>query len=107
MTQKQTGQHCPFLNRSDARCVENFSLDRLKHSLRHCFGNYAACPTYIELLVERRTRRAAAAAASASASALAVNQSNDGRPVVQVFVHGRNARKRPPTAPSGGAIAAV
>lgn len=51
------GQHCPFLNRSDPRCAGNFSLDRLGHALRHCFGQYAACPTYVELLVERRARR--------------------------------------------------
>jgi hypothetical protein len=51
------GQHCPFLNRSDARCAGYLSLDRLGHALRHCFGQYASCATYVELLVERRARR--------------------------------------------------
>jgi hypothetical protein len=51
------GDHCPFLNRSDARCSRNFSLDRLNNTYDYCFGEYAACSTYLELLVERRVRR--------------------------------------------------
>jgi len=51
------GDHCPFLNRSDARCSKNFSLDRLNNTYDYCFGEYAACSTYLELLVERRVRR--------------------------------------------------
>lgn len=51
------GHHCPFLNRSDARCSRNFSLDRLNNTYDYCFGQYAACSIYLELLVERRVRR--------------------------------------------------
>ena len=51
------GHHCPFLNRSDARCSQNFSLDRLNNTYDYCFGQYAACSVYLELLVERRVRR--------------------------------------------------
>ena len=49
--------HCPFLNRSDARCSTHFSLDSLSDAFDHCVGAYADCPTYRELLAERRTRR--------------------------------------------------
>jgi hypothetical protein len=55
-------EHCPFLNRSDARCSENFNIDHLRHAFRFCFGRYKACTTYVELLVERRIRRNGAAA---------------------------------------------
>lgn len=51
------GHHCPFLNRSDSRCSRNFSLDRLNNTYDYCFGQYAACSIYLELLVERRVRR--------------------------------------------------
>lgn len=54
--------HCPFLNRSDARCSNNFSLERLHNTYDFCFGNYARCSVYLELLVERRLRRARQAA---------------------------------------------
>lgn len=49
--------HCPFLNRADTRCSNHFSLDRLGHAFQHCFNQYKSCPTYLELLVERRVRR--------------------------------------------------
>jgi DNA-binding GntR family transcriptional regulator len=49
--------HCPFLNREDARCANHFSLDRLDHAFHHCFGSYSACPTYHEMLTERRYRQ--------------------------------------------------
>ncbi|HEX8341822.1 MAG TPA: hypothetical protein VF624_13005 [Tepidisphaeraceae bacterium] len=29
----------------------------MQHAYRHCFAEYKACPTYLELLVERRVRR--------------------------------------------------
>ena len=61
--------HCPFLNRADARCSQNFHLDSLGHAFRHCFGQFKACPTYIELLVERRVKRVMAGAVSSAASA--------------------------------------
>ncbi|MCC6423118.1 MAG: hypothetical protein IT447_06520 [Phycisphaerales bacterium] len=52
-----TGPHCPFLNRSDERCGDHFRLDHLHHAYKYCFDRYAACPVYLELLVERRVRR--------------------------------------------------
>ena len=54
------GRHCPFLNRTDARCARHFSLDQLQHTFDHCFGQYETCGVYLELLYERRVRRAAA-----------------------------------------------
>ena len=51
------GQHCPFLNRSDDRCSTNFSLERLDNTYDYCFGQYATCPMYLEMLLERRIRR--------------------------------------------------
>lgn len=52
--------HCPFLNKSDARCGTHFSLETLDSAFDHCFGCYADCQTYRELLGERMERRAAA-----------------------------------------------
>jgi hypothetical protein len=49
--------HCPFLNRADVRCSDNFSLDRLDHAFSLCFGRYTTCPAYRELFVERSVRR--------------------------------------------------
>jgi hypothetical protein len=46
------------LNRADSRCSENFNLDRLGYAFRYCFDQYKACPNYLELLVERRVKRA-------------------------------------------------
>jgi hypothetical protein len=51
------GEHCPFLNRSDQRCSDCLSLDRLDHAFDFCFGSYKACPVYLEMLAERRVRR--------------------------------------------------
>jgi len=51
--------HCPFLNRTDHRCANHFSLDKLDRAFNHCFGQYQACPTYQEMLSERRGRQAA------------------------------------------------
>ncbi len=50
-------RHCPFLNRNDARCAERFTVGHMQHAFRYCFEHYKACPTYLELLVERRVRR--------------------------------------------------
>lgn len=50
--------HCPFLNRSEARCSTNFSLESLDNAYDYCFGAYAECSTYRELLSERQSRRA-------------------------------------------------
>jgi len=49
--------HCPFLNRSDYRCSNHFSLDKLEAAFDHCFGTYQACPTYLEMLGERKSRQ--------------------------------------------------
>ena len=56
--------HCPFLNRDDDRCSENFSLDHLGDAFTRCFGSYSACPVYAELLAERQVRRSRAASAN-------------------------------------------
>jgi hypothetical protein len=32
-------------------------VGQLQHAYQHCFAEYKACPTYLELLVERRVRR--------------------------------------------------
>jgi hypothetical protein len=52
------GHHCPFLNRSDSRCSRHFSLDSLGHAFDYCFDHYDGCSVYLELLAERRIRRA-------------------------------------------------
>ena len=49
--------HCPFINRADARCSHNFTLDRLQQAYGLCFNSYHACPVFVELLAERRIRR--------------------------------------------------
>lgn len=49
--------HCPFLNKSDARCSNYFQLSNLEHAFEYCFDRYQACPVYLERLVERRVRR--------------------------------------------------
>jgi hypothetical protein len=41
-------EHCPFLNRSDERCSENFNIDHLQYAFRFCFGRYKACPAYTQ-----------------------------------------------------------
>ncbi len=56
----QRAHHCPFLNRADDRCSNNFSLDRLDRAFDHCFGSYARCAVYAELLSERRMLRSSA-----------------------------------------------
>jgi hypothetical protein len=62
MPERDCGQHCPFLNRSDVRCSSHFSLDRLEDAFEDCFGDYKACPMYAEMLRERTDRRRATAA---------------------------------------------
>ncbi len=52
MSDRET--HCPFLNRADYRCSNHFSLDHLDRAFDHCFGAYQSCPTYQEMLNERR-----------------------------------------------------
>ena len=60
MATGQPGHHCPFLNRADARCSENFSLERLDHAYEYCFHRYQTCAIYHELLVERQVKRISA-----------------------------------------------
>jgi hypothetical protein len=90
-------EHCPFLNRSDARCAENFNIDHLQHAFKFCFGRYKACTTYVELLVERRIRRSEAAERMHAApeamttTAAAGNHGNDER-LIQVTVSARHAQ---------------
>ncbi len=50
--------HCPFLNRRDERCGRHLTINALSHAFEHCFDVYAACPVYLDLLIERRTRSA-------------------------------------------------
>jgi len=54
MSEKES--HCPFLNRSDYRCSNHFSLDKLDRAFDHCFGEYQSCGTYREMLTERQRR---------------------------------------------------
>ena len=86
-------EHCPFLNRSDARCAENFNIDHLQHAFKFCFGRYKACTTYVELLVERRMRRNEAAErmhALTETTAATVNHANDR--LIQITVSARHAQ---------------
>ncbi|HWE02287.1 MAG TPA: hypothetical protein VG326_07720 [Tepidisphaeraceae bacterium] len=83
------GQHCPFLNRSDARCSTNFSLERLDNAYDYCFGQYADCPVYLELLVERRLRRVREAAGAPRTSRWQNDASEDAQaPSVVAITHG-------------------
>lgn len=77
-------QHCPFLNRADARCAEYFRLDHLHHAFKHCFDRYVACPVYLERLVERRVRRAGSSV---------IGPSDDQPPAVHVTIGGRHAKQ--------------
>lgn len=54
----EQNQHCPFLNRADARCGQHLQIGQLGHAFEYCFDVYAACPVYLDLLIERRTRSA-------------------------------------------------
>jgi hypothetical protein len=89
---EEPAAHCPFLNRADSRCSGNFSLDRLGFAFQYCFDQYKACPNYIELLVERRVKRATGA----------VLQDADGKDrfeqerLVQLTVRSRYATGSPP-----------
>src|SRR4051812_41137503 len=97
-----TGKHCPFLNRADARCSDAFSIEKLDHAFEHCFGRYTSCTVYMELLIERRIRRAEASAAAGAGAAGNENHS-DGleHPLIQVSVNrqasvnGRLAQSNP------------
>lgn len=79
-------EHCPFLNRSDARCSENFSIDHLQHAFKFCFGRYKACSAYAELLVERRIRRGETAEQPSMTGTTHANR------IVQITLPARHAR---------------
>ena len=64
MAAQEHEHHCPFLNRPDDRCAEHFHLDDLGHAFAYCFDHYAACPVYVERLVERRVRQQVSVVAS-------------------------------------------
>jgi hypothetical protein len=78
MQPSDRGQHCPFLNRADSRCGTHFTLERLEHAFAYCFDRYTACPTYLELLVERRVRRGEPVHAETS---------HEAQPLVQLNIH--------------------
>jgi hypothetical protein len=59
---RDMSDHCPFLNRLDARCSDYFRLSHLQHAFKYCFDEYQTCPVYAQQLAERQERRAAAAA---------------------------------------------
>ena len=58
---RDMSDHCPFLNRLDARCSDYFRLSHLQHAFKYCFDEYQTCPVYGEQLAERQERRAAVA----------------------------------------------
>lgn len=84
MATQDCGEHCPFLNRSDHRCSSFLSLDRIAHAFDHCFGDYKACPVYLELLLERRVRRLCGLLSPADEGA--GHTDGQHRPVVQLTV---------------------
>ena len=98
------GEHCPFLNRSDRRCSEFLSLDRIAHAFDYCFGEYKSCPMYLELLAERRVRRICGTISPATAAmphnAGSPHAAAAGRPVVQLTVSGVTGAARAVPSPS-------
>ena len=82
----ERSHHCPFLNRADARCSKHFSLDALGYAFDHCFDYYEGCGVYLELLVERRVRRARGHEFEGGAAADAYAHH---APLVQLTIAGR------------------
>jgi hypothetical protein len=83
------GEHCPFLNRSDKRCSNCLSLDRIDHAFDYCFGAYKGCRVYLELLAERRVRRVCGLISPTDAGRGAATDANPDpirRPLVQLTV---------------------
>jgi hypothetical protein len=76
------GLHCPFLNRTDERCSDFFSIERLDHAFGFCFGEYRQCKVYLEMLVERRVRRLTGRVETAE-------RGDANSPLIQVTLHGR------------------
>jgi hypothetical protein len=78
----EQGMHCPFLNRADSRCSDYFSIERLDHAFGFCFGQYHGCRVYLELLVERRVRRATGRVDVA-------DRADGNASLIQLTLHGR------------------
>lgn len=78
-------RHCPFLNRSDARCATHLSLGGLTDAFDHCFDRYPTCGAYRELLAERRTRRGEPAGPDGGWPEPRA-ESSDGSPIVPLTV---------------------
>ena len=86
---EHSGEHCPFLNRSDKRCSNCLSLDRIDHAFDYCFGAYKGCRVYLELLAERRVRRICGLISPSDAGRAAPTDANPDpirRPLVQLTV---------------------
>jgi len=94
--------HCPFLNRADARCSRHFSLDALGYAFDHCFGYYEGCGVYVELLVERRVRRARAHELDPAGGAHDVHTPH--APLVQLTIAGRRDAVDPDHRAYGAAV---
>ncbi len=92
----ELGHHCPFLNRTDSRCAEHLKIDRLGHAFEFCFDVYAACPVYLDLLIERRTRSAdrLAEPAEKDSSIVLQNRTPHVSGIVQVQVRRRSLAYR-------------
>src|SRR5437763_16380129 len=78
--------HCPFLNRPDPRCADRFQIDHLDDAFDFCLGDYGACPTYLERLVERRARRLSGTGAedvNALAAVAAATGAGDARDAIE------------------------
>ena len=84
-------EHCPFLDRADSRCSEHLSLEHLQNAFRYCFGAYATCPQYAQMVIERRARRAAAR--REPGEELSHGRSAAAEGVVQVTIAGRVAKQ--------------
>jgi hypothetical protein len=84
----ESGHHCPFLNRADARCARHFSLDDLGYAFQYCFGQYDTCDAYRELLGERLVRRGQAGSEGAG-DAITYDPQPAQRNIVQLTVAGR------------------
>ena len=82
-----------FLTGRTRRRSRNFSLERLNTTYEYCFGQYAACSIYKELLVERRERRAREAAGLTSIQAQARRWRGEGRGGTIVPVTAVTARR--------------
>jgi hypothetical protein len=85
--------HCPFLNRTDTRCGEHLTIDSLDHAFEYCFDVYAACPLYLELLIERRGKGEAEVPRMAMNRAVTERMKSNVSGIVQVQVRRAPARQ--------------